>query len=204
MRNDAQAEAPSFEPLPDNTYDFVVEATKTRKSATGKDGINLTAVVETGPYKKRKVFEDFWISPESNAAMGIFFRQLGAMGLGDSFWEREPQPEVEDIAAELVGKRFRGSTKEEEYGGKKRNRFSDIHPPTASASAVQFDGVSQAAASVAALNTPTATPSSPSTPAASSAAEVKVGEVLPSPWDDATGPDNSGVPDFGSKPNAPF
>lgn len=201
MRNDAQAEAPSFEPLPDGTYDFFVEKAEHRKSAKGKDGYNITAIVETGPYKKRKVFETFWISPESNAAMGIFFRQMGNLGLGNAFWDSEPDDDK--IVAELAGKRFQGTVTTEEYQGKKNNRINGVNPPR-NTSAVEFDGVSQAAASVAALSTPS-TPSTPvSEPASTPTADVQAAEVLPSPWDDVSSPNSSGVPSFGNKPDAPF
>lgn len=202
MRNAAETEAPSFEPLPDGTYDFFVEKAEHRKSQKGKDGYNITAVVETGPYKKRKVFETFWISPESNAAMGIFFRQMGNLGLGNAFWDSEPDDN--DIVNALQGKRFQGTVTTEEYQNKKNNRINGVNPPRAT-SAVEFDGgaVSQAAASVAALSTPS-TPTATPTSTAPATADVQAAEVLPSPWDDVSSPNSSGVPTFGNKPDAPF
>lgn len=201
MRNAAETEAPSFEPLPDGTYDFVIEKAEHRTSQKGKDGYNITAVVETGPYKKRKVFETFWISPESNAAMGIFFRQMGNLGLDNKFWDQEPNDD--DIVNALAGKRFQGTVTTEEYQSKKSNRINGVNPPL-NRSAVEFDGgaVTQAAASVAALSTPS-TPSTP-TVTATPTADVQAAEVLPSPWDDVSSPTSSGVPSFGNKPDAPF
>ena len=201
MRNAAETDAPSFEPLPDGTYDFVIEKAEHRTSQKGKDGYNITAIVETGPYKKRKVFETFWISPESNAAMGIFFRQMGNLGLGNAFWDQEPDDN--DIVAALASKRFQGTVTTEEYQGKKNNRINGVNPP-ANRSAVEFDGgaVTQAAASVAALSTPTATVTPVQT--AKPVVEPQAVEVLPSPWDDVSAPTSSGVPSFGNKPDAPF
>src|SRR5690606_269515 len=93
MLKDSESETKSFDPLPDGTYDFFIEDAQHRKSSTDKDGYNITAVVENGPYKKRKVFNTFWISPDSPAALGIFFRQMRDLGLDNAFWASNPSNE---------------------------------------------------------------------------------------------------------------
>jgi len=199
----------SFEPLPDGVYDFVITDAEHRRSQSGKDGYNVTAEVETGPYKKRRVFNTFWVSPDSPVAMGIFFRQFGVLGLDSAFFATEPSDE--QIVAKLKGARFRGTTKVSEWQGKKRNEISNVAEPNpsisvggpAASSGVPTISDAPTVASTPVVDAPTPspapvaeTPSVPSQPAAAAPASEN-------PWDGATVPGvPSGVPS--GAPSRPF
>lgn len=196
MLKDAESETKSFDPMPDGTYDLVVEKAEHRTSAKGKDGYNITAVVENGPYKNRKVFETFWISPDSPAALGIFFRQMRDLGLDNSFWASDPSNE--QIVAALKGRRFQGTVNTEEYNGKKNNRIQGVAkarggPAVSDTSVPNVSEVESAVASTPKVeDKPVVEDSTPSV-------------SNDSPWAGATTPtSDGGVPSFGGAPSAPF
>lgn len=196
MLKDSESENKSFDPMPDGTYDFFIEAAEHRVSSTQKDGYNITAVVENGPYKNRKVFNTFYISPDSPAALGIFFRQMRDLGLDNSFWASEPSHD--QIVAALKGKRFAGTVNTEEYNGKKNNRIQGV-AKARGAAPVADSGVP----SISEVESPIAS--------SSKVEDKPVVEDAPSgvpsgsPWEGATQPSTGGgVPSFGGAPASPF
>lgn len=192
-------EKPKYELLEDGTYDFVIEEAEHRTSSTGKDGYNISTVVESGPYKGRKVFDTFWISPESSVSMGIFFRQMNEIGLDQDFWRSEPDDA--QICAALTGKRFKGTTKKDTHNNKTNNRFRGFSK-AAPQSVVDTSAVAQATSAVASL-TPTNTPSTPAVESAIASPSITASAPAESPWDTVNSSD-SGVPTFGGAPSAPF
>lgn len=167
LLNDAGDAGKAFEPLPDGTYDFVITESKHVTSAKGKDGYNITAKVESGPYKNRNVFNTFYISPDSPAALGIFFRQMSSIGLDANFFKSSPTNE--QIVSALVGKHFRGTVDTDEYQGKKRNQFTGVekaNPQVVAASASAASGAPDMGkvAPTPSLATPSTTPAAPATP----------------------------------------
>lgn len=124
---DAGDTGKAFEPLPDGVYDFLITDAAYRPSQSGKDGYNITAQVESGPYKKRTVFNTFYVSPDSPSALGIFLRQMSVLGLDAAFFQREPSDD--QIVAALKDKRFRGAVTTSEWQGKKRNELKTVENP---------------------------------------------------------------------------
>lgn len=163
-----------FEPLTDGTYDFVITESSHRTSASGKDGYNITAKVESGPYKGRVVFNTFYISPDSPAALGIFFRQMATLGLDAAFFKTNPTDD--QIVAGLLNKHFSGTVKTSEWQGKKRNEFSGINAPNpqvvaaaaSAASGTPDMGKISPAAAAPSLASPSVTTPAPAEPAPSS------------------------------------
>lgn len=173
LADDAGEAGVGFEPLAEGTYDFKITAAEHRRSQSQKDGYNITAEVESGPHKGRKVFNTFWVSPDSPIAMGIFFRQFTALGLDKNFFKSEPSDE--QIVAGLQGKRFRGTISIREWNGKKQNEVKNVDPPVGPAPA-SVGPAAPAAVPTPAAPAPVAAPAVPagdpwagSTPAAGGA-----------------------------------
>jgi len=158
--NDAGEAAQVYEPLADGVYDMVIVNAEHKRSATGKDGYNVTAEVESGPNKGRKVFNTFWVSPDSPIAMGIFFRQFGALGLDKAFFDREPSDD--DIVAALKGKRMRAQVVTGTFNDKKRNEIKNVERPVGPPPA-SIGGLPSAAP--VAVSKPAPTPTTPAAPA---------------------------------------
>ena len=72
----------SYEPLPDGEYDLVVLEATAKVSQSGKTMFALKAQVQSGAHAKRLVWDNLVISPENSNALGMFFRKMGALGLG--------------------------------------------------------------------------------------------------------------------------
>ena len=94
-------------PLPVGDYDFQITGAEYKKTSGGKDMYVLKTVVVTGAYKGKMVWNNMVVSPESQPAMEVFFRQMGALGLGKEFWTSRPTDE--QICARLKGAYFRGN-----------------------------------------------------------------------------------------------
>ncbi len=68
-------ESGNYDPLPDGDYDvLVVEATH-KMTQSGKTMFSVKAQVEGGAHNKRLVWDNLVVSPDSPAALGIFFKK---------------------------------------------------------------------------------------------------------------------------------
>jgi hypothetical protein len=162
----------TFKPLPADDYDFVISKAEAAKTKDGlKDKLRLQAKVISGEYARKVVFVDMTLSWESAQAMSIFFRQMKVLGLDEDYFAAEPS--MEKVAADLVGRVFRGSvilepgwnkvTQKADDEENPRNQIRNFSTPSAEAR--------QAALSVPTSNnpnpaaSPSAGASAPATPA---------------------------------------
>lgn len=123
----------SFEPLPPNDYEVEIEKAEAKTAqSSGKLMFVVTFKVTEGPHANRKVFNNFVVSPESEGAMGYFFRHMKALGLNSDFFANQPTSET--IANALVGRRARVEVGQRVWNGETRNEVKNIKPSTASAS----------------------------------------------------------------------
>jgi hypothetical protein len=72
------------------------------------------------------VWNNMVVSPESQPAMEVFFRQMAALGLDGPFWKSKPTDDA--ICERLKGRYFRGVVAIETYNGVERNKFKAIKP----------------------------------------------------------------------------
>jgi hypothetical protein len=111
-----------FEALPVGDYDLkCVNAEKTQ-TANGKLMFKCKFEVQTGQYKKRLVWHNFVVSPESDVAMGIFFRQMSAFGMTKEWFKTMPSEET--IVNTLQGRDVRAKLGIKKYNGEDRNEIS--------------------------------------------------------------------------------
>ena len=129
----AASEAGGGEPLPLGTYSVVVDSAVHKQTSTGKESINIQVKVEDGPYAGRSVFVTQVLSPENANALAIFFRQMAAMGLAESYFSTNPS--LERVAADLTGRRCQIKVSLREWQGQQRNQVDQILPPTGNAMA---------------------------------------------------------------------
>lgn len=209
MMDEAAKSGPlEFKPLDPGEYDLIIEKAEHRTSQGGKDGYNITTRVETGPHANAKVFNTFWISPESPQAMSIFFRQMGVLGLDKDFWNANPSDE--QICSALTGKRFIGTVKKSTYQGKERNEIGGVATPRP-----QVAGSGPAVPGGPSSPTPTATAPTPPVPAAMptppvaapvppvAAPQAQAPAAPASPWDQGQAAPAAGDPWATSAPPAP-
>lgn len=109
-------------------FAIVITDVKVGESQTKKAMLKCVLTVESGPYAGRKVYHNFTISPESQPAMGMFFRALTTLGLGDAFFAQNPS--MESIAQALMGKRANVTIEKREWQGQERENIKSWSEPT--------------------------------------------------------------------------
>lgn len=112
--------------LETGAYNFLVTKSAASKTNAGdKDTIKITLVVEGGPRNGTTAWHQFTITPDSENAMAMFFRQMGAFGLDASFFATLPRGSagVAKIAEALVQRRIRANVIHEPYNGEPRVRL---------------------------------------------------------------------------------
>lgn len=111
----------SYEPLPDGDYDLKVTEATAKVSQSGKTMFSLKTEVQAGPHAKRLVWDNLVVSPENNAALGMFFKKMSALGLGKTYFDQNPSNA--QIEQALVGRTFRGQVGSRIWQGTKRNEI---------------------------------------------------------------------------------
>lgn len=165
----------AFEPLPVDNYNFVVSEAEVGESKTGKKSIGITAIVENGPYAKRKVWNTWYISPDSPNALAYFFREMAIFGLTLDFWKSKPSDEL--IVSNLVNKRFVGGLKITEYpvdSGKKKNEFDNFAAPNGAATGNAAATIGSSPSPAVGGGTPQVSPTTPQVPGIPQAAAPQV------------------------------
>lgn len=167
----------AFEPLEPNNYNFVVSEATVGESKTGKKSIGITAIIESGPSAKRKVWNTWYISPENANALAYFFREMKIFGLDRvEFFGKGPSDQ--QIIDGLVNKRFIGTVVQKEYpegSGKIKNEIDGFLPPIGAATG-------NAAATASTNSGPGVGSSVPTVPTVAAAApQVYVPTIAPAP-----------------------
>jgi pyruvate/2-oxoglutarate dehydrogenase complex dihydrolipoamide acyltransferase (E2) component len=160
----------SFEPLPDGDYELKVIEAKATTSASGKVMFKTTNEVVSGPYAKRRVWDNLVISPENSKALGMFFMKMGALGLGKEFFNSNPTNA--QIEQALLHRSFRGTLGTRTYNGTQSNEISKYFAAPA---------VAQAAFAAAAAPAPVAAAPAPAPAAPVAAAPAPAPAVAPAP-----------------------
>ena len=71
---------------PKGTYDVVITAATTKRSSSGKLSISLRGRVEGGPHDGAGTWSNQYLSPESPAALDIWFRTFESLGVPRNTW----------------------------------------------------------------------------------------------------------------------
>ena len=121
----------SYEPLPDGDYDLTVLEATAKVSQSGKTMFAIKAQVTTGAHAKRLIWDNLVITPESSAALGMFFRKMAALGLGREFFASNPSNA--QIEAALKGRSFRAQVGSRTWQGNKKNEIKRYYVAAAAA-----------------------------------------------------------------------
>lgn len=153
----------NYEPLPEGDYEFKVVEAQATTASTGKLMFKLTNEVQGGPHDKRRVWDQWVVSPDNETAINIFFGKAAAIGLSKEYWMADPSPAQVEQA--LIGRPFRGKVAIRSYQGKESNEIktyfsSNASPASAGAFAVTAPAPAPAAAPAPA---PAPAPASPVT-----------------------------------------
>lgn len=109
--------------------EYIVEITKceaAHASTSGNPMLKMTGRIVEGPCEGKTVFNNFNITPDSAFALSIFFRHMESLGLGTDYFATNP--EVEQIAQDLVGRRAKFTLGIRTWQGVDRNQVDNIQP----------------------------------------------------------------------------
>lgn len=125
------AKSASFEALPVGDYDVEVDKAESVTSSNGRPMIKVTFKVIVGPHTNRKIINNFVLVVDNPTALAIFFRNMKAMGLDDSFFASlGASGTLDPVANALVGRRARLKLKQREWNGEMRNDVDGVLPYT--------------------------------------------------------------------------
>jgi hypothetical protein len=116
-----------LEVLPVGNYDVVVKTADATTTANGKPMIKVKFSIENGPHAGRTLYNNFTISEENQNALLIFFTQMKALGLESTFFAAGPS--LEQVAAQLVGKRAQVAVAHRQWNGATQPNITRLNPP---------------------------------------------------------------------------
>ena len=121
----------NYDPLPDGDYDLLVLEATAKVAQSGKTMFAVKAQVQGGPHNKRLVWDNLVVTPDSPAALGMFFRKMAALGLGREYFSSSPSNA--QIEAALKGRAFRAQIGSRTWNGSKKNEIKMYYIATATA-----------------------------------------------------------------------
>lgn len=167
--------AEGFEVLPASDYDLKITKCEAKMSSTGKLMFALTNEVQAGPYKGRKLWSNIVVSHDNPTALGIFFRQMNALGIDKSYFSTNPSDS--QVAEALLNREFRGQVVIKAWQGQDRNEIKAYFPISKTAESPAPPpppSIPQAAA-------PAPAPAAPQTPVAPAPAAPAAAVAPPAP-----------------------
>ena len=145
----------TFDPLPSGTYDVEVVKASHKVAQSGKSMFEVQFKVLTGPHANRVVWNRYVVSPENPKALGFFFSNMKALGLGTEFFSASPSDD--QVANGLVGKSCRVELGLSEYQGTVRNEVKKTMPPEGGATVISAPAATAAPTFPAAAPAPAPT-----------------------------------------------
>lgn len=111
-------------------YDAIIDKTEAAKSQNNKEMIRVWFRITTGPLAGRGgIRSQFTLSPENSVAVGIFFRDMNALGFSEDYFKSQPPPKIEKLAQDMVGRQCRIRIAHGEWNGDPRHEVKKILAP---------------------------------------------------------------------------
>ena len=131
---DAAESGGPMEPLPEGDYELKVLESEDKVAQSGRTMFTIKCQVQGGAHANRLIWDNLVIVPDKPNALGMFFRNMEALGLTkDNFWSKEP--DNAQINQALVGRSFRAQVGQRTYNGTKRNEVLRYYPSAGAAPA---------------------------------------------------------------------
>jgi hypothetical protein len=123
----AAAGSGDFDALPAGDYDLKCVSAEYKTTGNGKPMWVAKFQVMNGQYAKRMVWHNFVLSPDSEIALGIFFRQMAVFGMTKE-WFTTTKPSTDAVINTLVGREVRAGLGIKKYNGTDRNEIKALAP----------------------------------------------------------------------------
>lgn len=113
-----------MQPVPAGSYNAKVIDASAAQTSTGKLMYKLRYEIEDGPSRGRKVYNNITLTTDNPNALRMFFVNMKAMGLGESYFASSPSPDA--VAQALMGARCIITINHREYQGVMRENVAGI------------------------------------------------------------------------------
>jgi hypothetical protein len=121
----------SYDPLPDGDYELQIIEAVAKTTQNGKTMFAVKAQVTVGAHAKRLVWDNLVVSTDNPTALGIFFRKMNSLGLGQEYFATNPSNA--QIEQTLRGRNFRAQVGSRVWQGQKKNEIKAYYSAGASA-----------------------------------------------------------------------
>ena len=108
-----------FDPIPDGRYEVEVTGAKYKEASTGSPMYEVELTVTSGPYSRRKVWDNLVLKLDNPQSVNIFFQKLNTIGLGTAFFTSAK--DTDTVCAELLDKKVTVNVGSREYKDVVRN-----------------------------------------------------------------------------------
>jgi hypothetical protein len=110
--------------IPDGEFPFECVSADAQLSNGGAPQIVADFLCLNDRYNKRTVRNWFTLTLDSPVALDIFFKTMKVFGMDEAYFAKGDGPEMDDIAARLLGQKVTCGVKTSEWNGQDRNKLS--------------------------------------------------------------------------------
>ena len=105
LAKDAKSATTSYEPAPEGNYNLTVTEAKVEVvPSSGNTKFATSMVIDSGPFKGKRVWHDFVVARENKKALSIFFGNMSVFGMPFEFFDANTPDEA--IVANILNKRI--------------------------------------------------------------------------------------------------
>jgi hypothetical protein len=105
LAKDAKSATTSYEPAPEGNYNLTITEAKVEVvPSSGNTKFATSMVIDSGPFKGKRVWHDFVVARENKKALSIFFGNMSVFGMPFEFFNANTPDE--SIVANMVNKRL--------------------------------------------------------------------------------------------------
>lgn len=117
LAKDAKEVETKFEPAPEGNYNLTITEVKPDISKEGNQKFSATMVIDSGPYKGKKLWHDFTVARGNKRGLSIFFQNMAVLGMPFEFFNANTADE--EVVNNMLHKRISADLLVDEYNPEK-------------------------------------------------------------------------------------
>src|SRR5215217_2723061 len=117
LAKDAKDSENKYEPAPEGNYNLTVTEVKPDVSKEGNQKFSATLVIDSGPFKGKKLWHDFVVARGSKNGLRIFFQNMALFGMPFDYFNQNTQDG--EIVNNMLNKRISADIIVDKYNPEK-------------------------------------------------------------------------------------
>lgn len=146
----------AFSILPKGKYTVKVEKAEATTSSTNKLMFKIVFKVIAGPRTGSTLFNNITLTQDNPKAVFMFFQNLSALGIPETFLKSDPKPQPQQVAQKMIGAVVEVDVDHRPYQGVDRENIKSM--TAVSSNGAPSFGPSAGISAPAGLPTPTVAP----------------------------------------------